>query len=176
MRKCQPCALPFFCPVNVQSGYSACSSVCGQRKPLSLWRKSSLSTVECPFTITTSFIFLLIYVNRKHLGARAQVGQRICTPVSSAKKRQVDRNAGCDVAELQAAPRRQYLHARLCSPFNLAIKVKSPRFASVCGKTHAYPQHRMCRNERFSARPFFVQHPCRLDTMLFQSIRMHVNP
>ena len=45
----------------------------------------------------------------------------------------------------------------------------------VCGKTPAYPQRQMCRSRFFAGQSVFVQDRFKLDTMLFQLIRQHVN-
>jgi len=45
----------------------------------------------------------------------------------------------------------------------------------VCGKTPAYPQQQMCRSRFFAGQTVFVQDRFKLDTMLFQLIRQHVN-
>jgi len=52
---------PEICTPSVQAGYTACPAHRHARKPLSLWRKSGLSTVNGAFTTTTIFyVYLLI--------------------------------------------------------------------------------------------------------------------
>ena len=52
---------PEICTPSVQAGYRACPAHRNVRKPLSLWRKSRLSTVNAAFTtITIFYVYLLI--------------------------------------------------------------------------------------------------------------------
>lgn len=44
-----------------------------------------------------------------------------------------------------------------------------------CGQAAGYAQDRMCRNVPFADKPFFFQHPCKLDTILVQPVRADVN-
>ena len=44
-----------------------------------------------------------------------------------------------------------------------------------CGQAAEYPQDRMCRNAFTEDKPFFLQHPCKADTILVQPVRAAVN-
>ena len=45
----------------------------------------------------------------------------------------------------------------------------------VCGKAAGYAQDRMCKSDFSVDQPFFLQHPCKLDTILVQPVRADVN-
>lgn len=57
MQKGASCRQVFFCPTFVQAGYNACPASLSGRKRLKLWKKSTLSTVQIAFTITTIFVY-----------------------------------------------------------------------------------------------------------------------
>ena len=44
-----------------------------------------------------------------------------------------------------------------------------------CGQAAAYPQDQMCKNTFTEDKPFFLQHPCKPDTILVQPVRAAVN-
>lgn len=44
-----------------------------------------------------------------------------------------------------------------------------------CGQATGYAQDRMCKNTLIADPPFFLQHPCKLDTILVQPVCADVN-
>ena len=58
VRNCRVLRAPLFCPVSIRSRRKVCPTGSTARKPLSMWKKSRLSTVRPAFTITTILIFL----------------------------------------------------------------------------------------------------------------------
>ena len=76
-----------YCPVLLPSRNKPCPAPSNPRKPLSLWRKSGLSTVWWPFTITTNLYTSSYFYKTKKHRAKPIARQQACTPCLVYKKK-----------------------------------------------------------------------------------------
>jgi hypothetical protein len=126
-----------FCPVSVPARSKPCPAASSTRKPLSMWRKSGLSTVLAPFTITTNLYIYLIFL--KQLSCFARINRRWRpqarpTPASELVCQQKGRDASLPQGTANAAAAHPFFCLQESGRIDVAKRTPEPERQQPCCK------------------------------------------